>query len=188
LSDLKKCGDILIREGPTETSTDSNIVKETLHTNYHGTLLVSSTLLPQIRPNGRLVNVASMAGHINKYSSSLQKAFISASETSVEACTALMDQFTAAVAAGKEKEEGWTSAAYAASKAGEIAFSKVLAKEAKDGVLVNACCPGWVQTDMTKGKGSKSVDEGAKTPVLLALGDIQGKKGGFWQHEKEIEW
>jgi carbonyl reductase 1 len=170
---------------------DINIVKETLHTNYHGTLLVSRTLLPQIRQNGRLVNVASMAGHIAKYSPALQKSFIAASETSIEACTALMDQFTSDVAAGKEKEEGWTSAAYAASKAGEIAFTKVLARETEkegNGVLVNACCPGWVKTDMTKGSGHKTVDEGAKTPVLLALGEIQGKKGGFWQHEKEIEW
>jgi carbonyl reductase 1 len=45
-----------------------------------------------------------------------------------------------------------------------------------------------VNTDMTKGKGVKTVDEGAKTPVMLALGDIGGKTGGFWQSEKEVAW
>jgi carbonyl reductase 1 len=41
---------------------------------------------------------------------------------------------------------------------------------------------------MTRGGGVKTVDEGAKTPVLLALGDISGKTGKFWQDEKEIAW
>lgn len=56
------------------------------------------------------------------------------------------------------------------------------------GVLVNACCPGYVKTDMTRGGGVKSVDEGARTPVLLALGEFGGGSGGFWQGEREIEW
>ena len=89
------------------------------------------------------------------------------------------------------KAEGWPSAAYAVSKAGEIAFTKAIAVEAKKNgknVLVNACCPGYVNTDMTKGNGVKTVDEGAKTPVMLALGEIGGKGGEFWQHEKIIEW
>ena len=82
-------------------------------------------------------------------------------------------------------------AAYAVSKCGVIAWTKVLAKEEQKkgrGVLVNACCPGWVRTTMTKGSGHKTVDEGAMTPVLLALADLKGRTGGFWQHEKEIEW
>jgi len=28
----------------------------------------------------------------------------------------------------------------------------------------------------------------AKTPVMLALGEIEGKTGGFWQNERIIEW
>ena len=54
--------------------------------------------------------------------------------------------------------------------------------------LVNVCDPGWVNTDMTKGKGPLTVDEGAKTPVFLALGEIGGKIGGFWKDEHIIEW
>jgi len=41
---------------------------------------------------------------------------------------------------------------------------------------------------MTKGMGAKTVDEGAETPVLLAIGDIKGSNGEFWQHEKIIKW
>jgi carbonyl reductase 1 len=54
--------------------------------------------------------------------------------------------------------------------------------------LVNSCCPGYVDTDMTKGNGTKTPDQGAQTPVLLAIQDIGGKTGGFWQSEREIEW
>ncbi len=31
-----------------------------------------------------------------------------------------------------------------------------------------ACCPGWCQTDMTKGTGApKTADQGAETPAML---------------------
>jgi len=41
---------------------------------------------------------------------------------------------------------------------------------------------------MTKGGGAKTPDEGAQTPVLLALGDIKGQTGLFWQNERVIQW
>ncbi|KAA8583453.1 hypothetical protein FQN60_014661, partial [Etheostoma spectabile] len=37
------------------------------------------------------------------------------------------------------------------------------------GILLNACCPGWVRTDMAGSKATKSPEEGAVTPVYLAL-------------------
>ncbi|KAG8626548.1 hypothetical protein KVT40_005493 [Elsinoe batatas] len=170
---------------------DANVVKTTLETNYYGTLEATQTLLPIIKKGGRLVNVASMSGHLNKYSDAVRKNFISAAETGVPECTSMMETFKQAVSDGKEKELGWPSAAYAVSKAGEIAFTKAIAKEQAangKGVLINACCPGFVNTDMTKGRGQKTPDQGALTPVMLALHDIKGKTGEFWQSEKIIEW
>lgn len=102
-----------------------------------------------------------------------------------------MESFTEAVKQGNEHQQGWPSAAYAVSKCGVIGMTRAIAREEKERgstVLVNSCCPGFVSTDMTKGRGVKSVDEGAQTPVLLALGDIDGVGGEFWQHEKVIEW
>lgn len=171
---------------------DINVVRDTLATNYHGSLHATQQFLPLLRPEGRLVNVCSMAGTLNKYSDSTRASFLeAASSTDVAASTALMDTFTTAVSEGREKEAGFPSAAYAVSKAGEIAMTKIIAlEEQKRGGkrLINACCPGYVKTDMTRGGGTKTVDEGALTPVLLALGEIGGKTGGFWQSEKEIEW
>ncbi len=131
-----------------------------------------------------------MVGHLNnKYSDSIRSAF--ASSNTVDDVTKLMEAFTSAVKEGKEREKGWPSAAYAVSKSGVTGMTRAIARQHNQSggtVLVNSCCPGYVNTDMTKHRGSKTVDEGAQTPVLLALGDIGGKFGEFWQHERIIEW
>lgn len=135
------------------------------------------------------MNVASMAGHLSKYSAPLRKQFLDAKNH--DQITALMQSFQKAVTDGNEKAEGWPSAAYAVSKAGVIGLTRTIATEAQQQgskVLINSCCPGYVKTDMTKGGGAKTPDQGAQTPVLLALQDIDGKSGTFWQHEKQIEW
>jgi NAD(P)-dependent dehydrogenase (short-subunit alcohol dehydrogenase family) len=49
---------------------------------------------------------------------------------------------------------------YAISKAALNALSRMLAYELRaDGVLVNAMCPGWTNTDM--GRGGRPVNAGA---------------------------
>ena len=176
-----------------ETDTDSNIVKQTLQSNYHGTLLSTQLLTPLLRAGGRLVNVASIAGVLNsKYSASIRKQFLGS--RTVADVTSLMDSYTASVEKETHTQDGWpASAAYSVSKSGVIGFTRVLAAEEKaknpdKGVLVNACCPGYVVTDMTKGRGAKTVDEGAQTPVMLALADIGGTAGEFWQNEKIVDW
>ena len=173
----------------TNLVTDSNIVKTTLGCNYYSTLEACHAFLPLIKSEGRMVNLGSMAGHLNKYSDDVRKRFL-ASKTEADV-TAIMKDFASAVEAGKEKEAGFPSAAYAVSKAGLIGGTKALARAEKEKgnlVLINVCCPGYVNTDMSKGNGTKTPDEGAQTPVLLAIKDIQGKTGTFWQNEKEIEW
>lgn len=170
---------------------DANVVKNTLETNYYGTLEATQNLLPLIRSGGRLVNVSSAASHLNKYSNEIRNEFLKAAKTDVPAVTALMEKFKTAVKEDKVSAAGFPSAAYAVSKAGETAFTKVIAmEEAKKGhgILINACCPGYVKTDMTRGGGAKTPDQGAKTPVMLALEDIGGRTGEFWQSERVIEW
>lgn len=61
-------------------------------------------------------------------------------------------------------------------------------KEKGSKVLINSCCPGYVKTDMTRGGGSKTPDQGAQTPVMLALEDLNDRSGLFWQDEKPIQW
>ena len=169
---------------------DEGVVKKTLHSNYYGTLEATQQLLPHIRSGGRLVNVASMAGKISnpKYSEAIRSRFLNAKKP--EEITQLMEEFSSAVAKGTHQKD-WPSAGYAVSKAGVIGMTKTIAELTAAGgsnVLINSCCPGYVNTDMTKGRGVKTPDQGAQTPVLLAIGDIKGSNGQFWQNEKIIHW
>ena len=168
---------------------DVNVVKKTLHCNYYGTMQAMRLLLPHIRDGARLVNVASTVGHLtSKYSKTIKQRFLN-SKTHGDV-TALMEDFTNAVKSNSYQGD-WPNTAYAVSKAGVIGMTRAIAIEnAKSGskILINSCCPGYVSTDMTKGRGPRTPDEGAETPVMLAIADIKGANGEFWKNGKAIEW
>ena len=158
---------------------------QTLQCNYYGSLHATQKFLPLIRDGGRLVNVASMAGFLKNYSPAIRQQFLS-SQT-VEDVTTLVEAFRHAVEQGNHTKQGWPSSGYMVSKAGMIGFTRVLAQDKevqKRGILLNSCCPGYVNTDMTKGRGFRTVDRGAQTPVMLALDNLEGVSGDFWQSEK----
>jgi hypothetical protein len=52
------------------------------------------------------------------------------------------------------------------------------------------CCPGYVDTDMSNHKGSLTIEQGADTPVYLALlpADTTEPKGQFVYQRKVIHW
>lgn len=119
----------------------------------------------------------------------------------------LMHDFQTSVDRGTWEADGWPGSAYAVSKAGVTGVTmllgrrpEVLAKMFKDAgldpntagmenqILINACCPGYVKTDLTGNRGRKTPDQGARTPVYLALGDIGEVSGEFWENEEVSEW
>ena len=170
---------------------DASVVQQTLQCNYYGTLQMTQSVLPLLKhaAKSRVVNVSSMVGKLNKYSPRLTAAFRNAS--SVSQVTSLMQAFQDSVEAGTHNKDGWPGSAYAVSKAGVTGMTKAIAADlAKQGskVLVNSCCPGYVRTDMTKGGGRKTPDQGAQTPVKLALGDVGGRSGEFWEHGEVSQW
>ncbi len=84
---------------------------------------------------------------------------------------------------------GGGSPAYRITKTALNAMTKVLASEFQGtGVLVNCCHPGWVRTDMGGRGASKSIDEGADTPVWLALLPKDGPTGGYFQDRNPMPW
>ncbi len=67
-----------------------------------------------------------------------------------------------------------SQAAYAASKAGLIGFSKSVAKElASRNVRSNVICPGFIQTDMTDALSEKAKEEYNKSIPLGRLGTAE---------------
>jgi 3-oxoacyl-[acyl-carrier protein] reductase len=67
-----------------------------------------------------------------------------------------------------------SQAAYAASKAGLIGFSKSIAKElASRNVRSNVICPGFIQTDMTESLTEKAKEEYSKSIPLGRMGNAE---------------
>ena len=83
---------------------------------------------------------------------------------------------------------GGGTPAYSVSKAALNAATRVLAGDLRrDGVLVNAVCPGWVATDMG-GPGGRPVAEGARS-VLWAVDLLDGgPTGTFTRHGQPLRW
>jgi NAD(P)-dependent dehydrogenase (short-subunit alcohol dehydrogenase family) len=79
--------------------------------------------------------------------------------------------------------------AYSVSKASLNALTVMLASELKGtNILVNAVCPGWVRTDMGGSNATRSVEEGADTPVWLATLADGGPTGHNYYDKKQISW
>jgi carbonyl reductase 1 len=161
----------------------------TVHTNYHGTLLLTESLLPLLRKSSykpRIVNVASMAGHLRILKSQQKKDQFTANDLTISQLTALMDAFVEDTK--NEQPKDWPNSCYGTSKLGVVALTKVLARN-EPSMLVTCCCPGYVQTNMSSFNGNKTPEEGARTPVFLAMTMVDaGPSGAFFMDEKEVQW
>ncbi|KAG5178014.1 hypothetical protein JKP88DRAFT_225951 [Tribonema minus] len=165
----------------------------TMDINFFSTVATTERLLPLVKrsPHGRIVNVASMSGHLRIVpDAELRAKFASAGQPGGLGHDELMllaRGFVQDVKEGKHKEKGWPNSCYGMSKLCLIAYTKILA--AREPTLkVNACCPGYVATDMSGQQGHKRPDQGALTPFMLATGALDGTSGGFWSDEKRIDW
>jgi len=82
--------------------------------------------------------------------------------------------------------------AYLTSKLALNGITRMLAVALReDGVLVNAICPGWMDTDMGRvaGPGGRPVEEAAKAVMWAATLPDDGPTGGFFEGEGEpLPW
>ncbi|XP_018654146.1 putative carbonyl reductase [Schistosoma mansoni] len=94
---------------------------------------------------------------------------------------------------GTYSEKGWPSNAYGVSKMGLTKASFIFGEMLKDdprGIVINSCCPGFVDTDMTDHKGVKTTGEGADTPFYLATLPLGSKKpiNQFVYERRMVKW
>ncbi|EMD59669.1 hypothetical protein GGP41_008553 [Bipolaris sorokiniana] len=169
------------------------LAEQTININYYGTKEMCQLFLTQGKmsttPNSRIVNVSSTASSLSNYTSPIQSRFRSAK--SVSDIDALAQEYIYAVKLQKQEEPGFGAPpkSYQVSKALMNALTLVLARE-NDDAVVNCCCPGWVDSDMGDqiGKPPKTLEEGARIPVRLAIGDLGeggNEDGGLNSNSRE---
>ncbi|MGW6919218.1 SDR family oxidoreductase [Kitasatospora sp. NPDC054939] len=144
------------------SSVDLDMVRAVFETNVFGVIAVTNAMLPLLRrsPVPRIVNVSSHAASLS--------------------LTGDPDGPFAALL---------PSAAYSPSKSALSALTVQYAHELrKDGVLVNAVAPGFVDTDSNNHTGFLTVAQGAATVVRLATLDADGPTAGFFGAEGPVPW
>eukprot|EP00811_Abedinium_folium_P002142 NODE_11964_length_1254_cov_7.735581.p1 GENE.NODE_11964_length_1254_cov_7.735581~~NODE_11964_length_1254_cov_7.735581.p1 ORF type:complete len:277 (+),score=78.86 NODE_11964_length_1254_cov_7.735581:88-918(+) len=165
----------------------------TLSINYFKTAQLTDMLLPLLRASAaagrqpRIVNVASGAGKLGKYSKALQERFMSPTLTRDNLHT-LISEFASTSQMGTHEAEGWPNSNYSVSKAALIAYTKILAREEGAAMCANAICPGSCATDMSSGMGSQRPEDGARTAMVAALLPDSGPTGAFFQREEVSSW
>jgi NAD(P)-dependent dehydrogenase (short-subunit alcohol dehydrogenase family) len=79
--------------------------------------------------------------------------------------------------------------AYQVTKAALNALTRTLAAELNGArILVNAVCPGWVETAMGGASAPRSVKDGATGIVWAATLPQNGPTGGFFRDGKPLPW
>jgi len=189
-----------------DPTTFGSQAERTLSINYYGTLNLCNKILPIMKADGRVVHVSSTTSlwNLNKCSAEKQAKFRSNTIT-LDELTAVMDSFVHHAKHGDYSKEGFGYSAYGMSKVGMTAMARIQARMYKDqNILIDACCPGFVDTDMTQRRWwtrvllwitpfSKSPEQGADTPVYLATLPSSSEEnpqpnGEFVRDRKVLQW
>jgi NAD(P)-dependent dehydrogenase (short-subunit alcohol dehydrogenase family) len=144
---------------PSVAATDT--MRETLEVNFIGTVIVTQKMLPLIRKaaSGRIVNLSSSVGSL----------------------------WWNGDPGNPSPDVKWLG--YAASKAAVNMLTVQLAFELRDTpIKVNSVCPGYVMTELNRGGGYITIEDGVKASVKYALLDDAGPSGQFFNSAGPINW
>ena len=142
---------------PSNVSLDE--MRTVWETNVFGVLAVTQAMLPLLReaPAARIVNVSSGVGSLTRNS---------------ETAYAYRSIF---------------GPVYPASKSALNAITLAMAIELEStGIKVNAACPGYTKTNLNSYTGTRTVEEGAREPVRLALLGPDGPTDTFSNEEGQL--
>ena len=143
---------------PSVASLDE--VRAVFETNVFGVIAVTQAMLPLLResPAARIVNVSSGTGSLTRNS---------------DPTNPTRARFGA---------YSWSKTALNAIT---IAFASDLEPT---GIKVNAACPGFTATDLNNFEGTRTVEQGAREPVRLALLGADGPTGTYSNDDGPLPW
>jgi NAD(P)-dependent dehydrogenase (short-subunit alcohol dehydrogenase family) len=149
----------MVKSGrPSVASLDE--VRAIFETNVFGAIAVTQAMLPLLReaPAGRIVNVSSSTGSL-------------------------------ALNSDPANPRRAMFGAYSWSKTALNAVTIAFAAELEaTGIKVNAACPGFTATDLNNFEGTRTVQQGAREPVRLALLDANGPTGSYSSDDGAVPW
>jgi NAD(P)-dependent dehydrogenase (short-subunit alcohol dehydrogenase family) len=136
-------------------------IRSVYETNVFGVIAVTQAMLPLLReaPAGRIVNIGSSSGSLT-------------------------------LNANPEFQyRNIFGSAYSPSKAALSATTLAFAIELqKTDIKVNVVCPGYVATDLNDHRGYRTVEQGAKQAVKMALIGPDGPTGTFTDEDGTVPW
>ncbi|KAI4308315.1 hypothetical protein L6164_031401 [Bauhinia variegata] len=159
-----------------------------INTNYYGVKRVTEALLPLLQLShgkARMVNVSSRRGQLKTIPNEHLRNELGNVETlSEEKIDTLLKEVLNIL---KENSDIELLPSYPISKACLNAYTRVLAKKYPN-MLINCVHPGFVDTDLTWHRGTLSAEEGARSPVMLALLPEEGPTGCYFHLTEEAEF
>lgn len=178
----------------THDATESISVQaaKTVGINFTNTVQFTELFLENVMDGGRIVFIGSRCGLFSNLPNVQHRTFLLSESLTSSDLRQFVDGYLAATRDGTQTQKGFPDTTYGMSKVAINAYARCLSRDREvlsKGILVNACCPGWVRTDMTLGEGHKTPDEGADTPIWLATStDCEAKvTGKFFGERKEID-
>lgn len=149
----------VMRSNPLTVATLDDI-RAVWDVNVFGLIAVTQAMLPLLRRSSaaRIVTVGSSAGSL-------------------------------AMSAGPDNSNpalfGNYTASKAAAHAATLAFTLALKAE---GIKVNIACPGYTATDLNGFNGHRTIEQGARRAVELALIGADGPTGTFSDEDGPVSW
>jgi hypothetical protein len=147
-----------------------------------------------------MVVVASALGTLDKLDARVRGRFAEAAADDLDAVDRLVEDWRAAVRAGRAEAEGFGPSLNVLSKASQVAAVRAYARprqeqDARDGTLVVSLCPGLIDTDASRPwfedmSTAQTTAEAAAWPVELVLGspDVAAWHGELVQFGRVLPW
>ncbi|KAL3743481.1 hypothetical protein ACJRO7_018732 [Eucalyptus globulus] len=155
-----------------------------IDTNYYGGEKNAHISLLQRYDSPRIVNVSSVIGKLQYVSSECAEEVLSDIENLTEE---KVDEVVKIYLEDFKKDTSAVTPGYIMSKAALNAYTRILARKFP-GFCINCVCPGNVRTDINQHIGVLSVEEGAESPVKLALLPNGGVTGCFFIRKEQSEF
>ena len=194
--------DIVLSNAAARIAKDrpqSEQVRAFVDTNNHGTYRMLWSFMPVLRSNARFVVVASSFGMLRNLPAPMRDRF-DVARASMEDVAVSMNAYADAVEQGRAQQKSWPNWMNIPSKVGQVALAKVAARmivtdRPGDGILINAACPGLVDTAASRPwfddmSSAQSPGEAARGVLWLATlpAGTSTPSGELVQFRRVVPW